>query len=500
MACTEVLRSKPRHEFWQKSDGILFSLTEAKNPGEPLYFDHLSGCIAITKPISISEDVSLSKCVLGDYSLSFGSGLLLTSGYSQMPTSNVSAGAVPHIGGIKPYISSSGFRYFQGIAAEITSGMFSAAGFFSDRKIDATVDSNKITSLSTSIYHRTASELARKDQAESKVTGGHVAITPLSDDRFLEFGTSAYTLNYDKPVIAKDSLTGFSGIQHSMISFDMRGAFSFISWSGEFGRMISDAGRANAFAMSVITAPLKIWEIALNYRNLPVNFISPFGGTFGINSSNAQNETGWYIGSKVFIIPQTFWFFGSANFSKSESTVNGERRYSDIRLGSKFKSLSFPLHLTFQLRSYGKGTAFALVNDTLAKRSFLFDADADLTKMITVSLRAEFQQTPSNQSGYLIRTGIKYLPIEELSVASGVSIFRTDSYAVRFYSNEPDLRGSSPFVALYGMGYRYYLQLSYDLSSAFTFSGRIAQTVYAPYAGGVLIHRTTIGAQCDIAF
>lgn len=489
-----------------KNDEILFSFVEAKDPGEPLYFDHLTGCFAITHPLSITKDVSISKCVLGDYSLSFGNGLLCTGGYSQLPGHDVDLNVEPRSNGIQPYISSSSFRFFRGAAVELTSGIISVSGFFSDRKIDATTDSNTITSLSFTGYHRTASELGRKDKAESKLAGGHIAITPLNEDNYLEFGATGYALGYDKPVIVKDPLSlGFRGRRHSMISAETRGAFSFISWDGEMAHMNSDAGKTNGFAMSVITAPLKILDVSLNYRDLPANFISPFGGTFGINSADAQNETGWYIGSKLTVIEKSLWLFGSVNFSISENPGKSNVHYSDIRFGSTYSLPSYPLHLTAELRSYGKGPAFTLTSDSLSKTSLRFDFDARISKRVHLSLRTEFQRSFSEtdseeKKGYLIGTALKYLPVEELSVATGIMFFGTDSYAARFYSNETDLPGSAPFVALYGNGYRYYVQCSYSPVNAIKISGRIVETLYAPAPGSAQLHKTTVGLQCDIAF
>jgi hypothetical protein len=484
-----------------KTDDIFFSVTEAKNSGEPLYFDHVTGCLGIVKPISITEDVSVSQCVLGDYSLSFGNGLLFTGGYSQLPSSEVNASLEPRSSGIKPYISSSTYRYFQGAGAELTSGMFSAAGFFSDKKIDATVDTNGITSLTPSAYHRTSLELARKNQAESKVAGGHIAITPIDDDTYLEFGATAYALNYDKPVIAQDSFaSGFTGQRHAMISGETRGAFSILSWSAEYAGMISDAGRANAFAISAIAAPFTIWEISLNYHELPSNFISPFGGTFGIKANTAQNEKGWYLGSKLFLIPNRLSLFGSANISKSRGT-SGDTLYSDIRLGSKYILPSIPLRLSVELRSYGRGAVFDLANDTLSKNSLRFDADCDIAKTINLSLRAEFQNSPSKQNGNLLGVAIKYLPLEELSIASGVTFFQTDSYAARLYPSIPTLPGSASLSAMYGKnGYTFHTQFSYDVTEAITVSARITQTNSTPVSGNAPVHKTIFGAQCDLAF
>ena len=438
--------------------------------------------------------------VVGDYSLSFGNGLLFTSGYGQLSSRRVTLNAAPRSGGIHPYISSSSYRFFRGAAAEITSGMLSVSGFFSDRKIDATLDSSMkiITAFPQTGYHRTALELARKDQAQSNVAGGHIALTPLRDTNFLEIGATAYWLNYDKPVAAKDSLSlGFSGQKHSMISVEMRSAFSVISWSTEFARMISDAGYANAFAMTLLGSPLKCLELSLNYRDLPEKFISPFGGTFGINSANAQNETGWYLGSKLTAIENALSFFGSANISQSMSRIKSSLHYSDIILGSEYSSRSFPVSLAFQLRSYGKGPVFSLRGDSLSKNSFRLDADADLSKTISLSLRAELQRSYSvadsvAKSGHLVGIGMYYLPLPELSLSSGIAFFQTDSYASRLYSNEADLPGSAAFVALYGIGYRYYLQFSYDLGTrrgGLRLSARIAETRYAPTSGSAQLHK-----------
>ncbi len=487
-----------------KNDDILLSFVEAKDPGEPLYFDHLTGCFAIIHPLSITEDVSLSKLVLGDYSLSFGEGLLFSKGFAQRSGKEVILNPVSHSSGIQPYISSSSYRYFRGAASEITSGIFSLSGFFSERQIDATIDSNTITSISSTGYHRTTTELARKDQAQSSVTGAHIAITPYLENAFLEIGATGYGLNYDKPVIGKDSLS-FSGQNHSMVSVETRGAFSFLALSGEFARMISDVGRKNAYAITIEGNPLEDWEFSLNYHDLPPNFISPFGSTFGIHSGTAQNERGWYLGSKYTLLPKMLSLFGSANFSQSQNLSRGILHYSDILFGGTYTFQSFPIWLTLQGRSYGKGSAFSIAGDSLSKKSLRLDLDADLSKSISASLRAELQRTYSlldgtATGGYLFGIGIYYLPIHEVSFSSGIAFFNTDSYSSRFYSNEADLPGSVPFIALYGNGYRYYSQCSYDALRALTFSARVAETIYTPFLGSILFHKMTVGVQCDMAF
>lgn len=193
------------------------------------------------------------------------------------------------------------------------------------------------------------------------------------------------------------------------------------------------------------------------------------------------------------------------NIARSEDPASGDLHYSDVRIGSKYILPSFPLQFILQLRSYGKGSVLKLSNDSLSKSSLRLDVNADLSQTIKVSLRGEFQRTISQtdgieKNGSIFGIKIRYDPLEELIISSGISFFTTDSYAARLYSNEADLSGSAPFVALYGKGFRYYLQCSYDIAHVVTLSARAAQTKFAPSPGSPQLQKTSLGLQCDLKF
>jgi hypothetical protein len=488
-----------------KTDDVLFSMTEAKDPGEPMYFDFISGSFAISHSIGITDNLAISKFVLGDYSISFGSGLLFSNNYSLLPMRDIHSAVEPHSTGINPYISSSPLKYFRGAASEITSGIISVSGFFSDRNIDATIVSDTITSLYASGLHRTASEIARKDQARSSLTGAHIAITPLDEDNYLEVGVTGYQLNYDK-VVALQNSSGFHGQKHSMISADVQSTISdVISINSEFAHMNSDAGLAHAYTISMVAQPLAILEFSANYRNLPANFISPFGSTFGNNAVTAQNETGWYFGSKITPIPNRFSLYGSANLSSSVSTSSEEIKYSDVRFGVIYSFHVVPLRLLAEIRSYGKGPVFSITNDSLSKRSIHFNADMHLIDVITLSFRSEYQQffsqtTLTAQHGTLNGLTITYTPLSGFTLSSGITYFNTDSYSSRFYSTESDLPGLAPLTSLYGIGYRYSLACTYEISQALELSLKIGESRYKPNSESAVTDKASIGMQCDIAF
>ncbi|MEP7235662.1 MAG: hypothetical protein ABI778_10230, partial [Ignavibacteriota bacterium] len=338
------------------------------------------------------------------------------------------------------------------------------------------------------------------------VDGGHITYTPIAEKYLLQFGATAYTLTYDKEVYRTDSLSiAFRGQRQTMASIDMHTGISIFSASVEFARMIGDFHSSNALTANLLAAPLPSWEITLNYRNLPQDFVSPFGGTFGLNSSDAQNERGWYLASKMEAIADRLWIYGAANFSTSKNNLRSDVRYTDIIFGSEYHPVSLPVQLILTGRNYSRGPAFTLSDDSLSKRSLRIDMKSEISKTIHLVLRSELQRTYSvtknvSEGGYLAGLKLRYAPVKGLSVAGGIAYYSTDSYASRFYSNESDLPGSVPFVALYGKGYRYYLVAGYNFLDAATLSARIAESRYAPNSSTAEVQKTIVGMQIDMGF
>jgi hypothetical protein len=67
--------------------------------------------------------------------------------------------------------------------------------------------------------------------------------------------------------------------------------------------------------------------------------------------------------------------------------------------------------------------------------------------------------------------------------------YETDSYDSRIYTYENDVLYSFSIPAFYGKGFRYYLNLNYDVSKKITTWFRLAQTVYS--------NQTIIGSGLD---
>jgi hypothetical protein len=130
-------------------------LTE-KDPGEKSYYDFISFHLFLKKIGPIE------KAVLGDYVFEFGQGLILWGPFGFSKTTDAVFPIKSRENIIRPYNSTDENRFFRGIAISTKFNEFLFSFFYSSHKLDASTDSisGGITSLITSGYHRTSSELS----------------------------------------------------------------------------------------------------------------------------------------------------------------------------------------------------------------------------------------------------------------------------------------------------------------------------------------------------
>lgn len=149
----------------------------SKDAGEPFFkggnnagYDYY-GVYLQLKKLGIADII-----VLGDFKTSFGMGLVVNSCFNLGKLSMIT-----NLGrtssGIRGSVSTYGRDKFRGAAATIRlSDQLTLSTFASYRKIDATLakDSLTITSIVTSGYHRTVSEMAKKNNTSLSDAGANI--------------------------------------------------------------------------------------------------------------------------------------------------------------------------------------------------------------------------------------------------------------------------------------------------------------------------------------
>jgi hypothetical protein len=84
------------------------------------------------------------------------------------------------------------------------------------------------------------------------------------------------------------------------------------------------------------------------------------------------------------------------------------------------------------------------------------------------------------ENGFLFYTDVLYKPLlKSFSGNIRLQYFETDGYNSRVYAFENDVLYSFSIPVFYDKGYRYYLNLNYDITKKLSLWIRLAQTVYS---------------------
>ncbi|HET9137428.1 MAG TPA: hypothetical protein VFO76_12395 [Candidatus Kapabacteria bacterium] len=483
-----------------------FYFVQSKDEGEPIFFDRIGAALSLRRGQQLFDDFRLSKLTLGDYSLNEGAGLIFSRGYPSYPSQQSAHNIFSADDGIKAYRSISSYRFFRGAAGELQYDDLRLSVFFSDRLIDASVDSSGITSLPFSNYHRTETELAKRNAARQTMHGAVLSYANFdTSDNGFSIGMAGYRMKFDNPVAMDSNTFHFYGQHHSMLSLFATSVTGNLEASGEYGRTISDMGTASAVAVTAQYDLSPVIRLTANYHNLAPRFYSPFGSTFGLYSDDAQNELGYYLGASYAASPYLS-FFGFGIFGRNSYPAPEDGLYQrtfDSRIGAKLLlgKQSFEPQMQF-LRQWKTD---ALLVDSLLELKLqpqlLWTYDISSTFKSKVQLKyCWLSNDNSTQQGYMIGIGARYVPIAQLTIGVGMSFYRTDTFNIRFYSSEPDLPNDASYALLYGNGSRYLLTCRYSIFRFLSVAGSISETLYSYPIGAEMAKKTTLGVQCNAGF
>lgn len=449
---------------------LSLNLTQEKDPGEALNgindFDYNSGHIALT------DNGKLNDLVIGDYSLSFGQGLVLWTGGSFGKGREVTGTISKNERGIKPYSSAQETDFFRGIAASYGEKV-EVTAFYSDRARTASVISGDTTRFPSSAgFHRTQNELQRKNNIDQKTFGGRVRV----DTRFGLFGASGYQNTFSSYVARGTSLSNlydFEGSQNSVLGMDYRGLLGSAFIFGELAR--SQNGGYGA-VVGMETPIASNTEMALSYRNYKRDFQSFLASGFGESSSAPQNEEGFYIGLRHDLTNKVAlsgyfdqYYFSSPRFGTSQSTGG----YDMLGLAEVFFNSRLSVYVL--VRSEIQDAEFVTVNaqgkeelnlGTEKRSSIRANFEYWVSSSVRLRSRVELvrnQEAGSNwESGFLIYQDLRIQPINKLRIDGRISLFDTDSFNTRVYQFESDLLYVLSNTVLYDRGQRAYISIKYD--------------------------------------
>lgn len=457
-----------------------------KDAGEPfkgtLGFDHLSFHAMVNKL------GPFEKIIIGDYTINAGQGL--------MQWQNFALGKGAEVMGIertgltlRPYNSSGEFFYYTGIATQWHSRFVTVTAYASQRKLTVTPYEDTITgksfftSINTSGYHRTALELARRNN-NTLQSGG--AIVQYENNQF-SIGIQAVLHGWSMLYKPREEPYQFplSGGKYMMNT----SLFYNYTWRNYhlFGEAAIDKDFNHAILQGVLISVDKKVDISLLYRNIQPGYQAIFTNAF-IASTNVQNENGLYIGLQIKPIAKIriSAFADIITYPWLRYQVDAPSNASDYFVQLEYK----PKKTIEWIMRFRK--SFAIKNGNIDGPLPLTEVQQDQLRFQVsidgdpVSYALRFDVNQFKQEGNNTETGMSaffnaslHFPHKPWSLQTRLGYFDIDSYNNRIFAFEQDVLYKNTLTSVWGAGWRFYVNGKYSLNKHIVLFAKIGSTQQA---------------------
>lgn len=474
-----------RYQFKQL---LQFGLTADKDAGESLVSKQQRGFDFYSFHLFARKLGIIQAIALGDFTVNMGQGLIQWQGLAFGRSSEVMA-IKRQSTVLRPYSSAGEFYFFRGAGITVRKGRSEATVFASLRKLSATIDAINgrpfISSFQTSGYHRTATEVAARNNSGQTCAGMNMTYNGKS----WRAGFNTIYYRFSLPVKEKDepyNLYAISGQHWLNTSIDYEYSWKSLHF---FGEAAIDRRFNKALINGVLLSVDPHVDLSLLYRNIAKGYRAVNGNAF-TESSQPSNERGCYAG--ISIRPATGWKLNAYadlfQFPWLKYRVDVPARGTEyffqleylptkrIELLTRFRSETKPLN------EAGGDHTHAVSGAT--KCNWRIQLQYPLDKMLESRSRIDLvwysQGQAVRQTGFLIFTDIIYKPsMKPLHATARLAFFETGGYESRLYAYENDVLYSNSTPAINGKGCRVYLLFNYDINKKMSCWLKWAGTFYA---------------------
>ncbi len=471
---------------------LQYGIVAEKDAGEQFFkgkqklgFDFYSAHIFIKK-LGI-----IKALAIGDFTVNLGQGLTQWQTLAFKKSTDVMSikreGAV-----LRPYNSAGEINFHRGLAVTLSKRNWQLSIFGSYKKIDANfvADTSQsqedfVSSLQTSGYHRTKSETDDKGIQRQLAFGGNFSY----QIKNLHLGLNAVQYKFKFPLVkSADPYNKYalSGNNFGNYSFDYSYTFRNMHFFGE-------AAFSSSFSMAfinglLISASSRV-DLSLLYRNISKSYQSLYSYAF-TEGTYPTNEKGLYAG--VTIRPNDVWRIDAyADFYKFpwlRYRVDAPSTGSDYLIQLNYKpnkQLEIYTRYHTESKAINANPAQLTLSPVIQqpKQNWRTQVFYKLNSAIAIRNRTEIvwfdKRGDAAEQGFLIYFDFIYKPL--LKPFSGnirLQYFETEGYNSRLYAYENDILYSFSIPVFYDKGYRYYLNVNYDINKKISIWIKWAQSVY----------------------
>ncbi|MEO1216788.1 MAG: helix-hairpin-helix domain-containing protein [Bacteroidota bacterium] len=468
----------------EKDAGELFEW----DPANKKYgYDFLSGHIAV------QNYGRLKNLVIGDYTLQFGQGMILSRGLGFGKGAQVIKSVKMPNKGISPYRSVNENQFMRGVTASYAIKNFYLTAFYSRQFVDANIQARDTlndeallaSSLQTSGFHRTLSEIANRKSIREQIVGGRAEWRW----RNLRLGATHYLQRFNSEIMPAETPYNdfaFRGRGNAVSGVDVDWVYKNFNFFGEVGRSLSGGMGIVGGFMSSLSDKV---DFALQARKFDKDFHSNKAYVFAERPTAAQNEAGLYMGLRIHF--NNKWtlntYFDQFYFPTAKFRAYYPSRGWEYMAQLEYKpTRETQVYARFrtdnQEQNIARDEAISEVNYLVPfqRNQFRIHFQTKISRDILYKSRVEYSRVQENGS----YRGKGLLFYQDLSWKFGFKWRLTGRYAIfdiplsdaRIYAYENDVLGFFSIPAYRGTGSRYYLIFNAKPSRNLEFWFRIAQS------------------------
>ncbi len=424
-----------------------------KDVGEKNYSDFVSGNVCY-----LGENL-LQKIIIGDFSINFGEGLLISSSFSSAKSSNVlSVNKKSEI--LSSYSSSDENSFFRGFATTLNWEKTSLSGIISSNNYDASIDNNQFSSISTSGYHRTNNEIAKHDNLKIITKS---AVLEFKSENFYLAGI--YFQQHFSSDLLNKTTSNFIGNSAQYASVTNKIMFGKLYYSSEIATDFTNFAQIHSIKFQIENS----LSLISTFRNYSSDYYLLFAQGFGENS-NTNNEIGFYNGfAYSFFLGKICFYYDFFTFPTIPETSTFSSSGKDILID--FTSNTFKnLQLYIKYKRETKQVLTDNVTDNLQeledehteKLRFWLKFKKKVVQTKTQFDFVQFTELNDIQTGYAISQDFQFNLNDFLKTYLQLAYFQTENYETRIYLYENEIDGMFTNKLLYGNGFQFYCLIKYQ--------------------------------------
>ena len=468
-----------------------------KDAGEPFAALHNSyGYDYYSFYLLLQNCGRLKSLAVGNYRLSFGQGLVMSTDYLMGKTIYASS-FNNRSTGIKKHSSTDEYNYFRGVATTVAlTKRLSVSAFYSHRNMDGVVTDGEITSVYKTGLHRSRKEADKKNLLTSQLTGGNVSY----QQNHIRLGITGVYYVFNR--LYEPELTGYSkynihGNHFYNLGIDYAYRWRRFSFQGETA--IGKQGWASLNRLQY--SPVQDIQFMLIHRFYSYDYWAMYAHSFG-EGSTVQNEQGYYVGLET--TPFSHWrFFVSFDlfsFPWKKYRINKPSRGTDGLIQATFTprtNLSMYLKYRYKQKERdltgSKGTLTLPIFHHQLRYRLNYSLNDVFSSRTTLDYNHFHSQDRAATKGYQVTQMISsQLPWTRLFADVQGSYFCTDDYDSRVYVSEKGLLYTFYTPSFQGRGFRCAVRLRYELNKHWLFITKFGETIY--------LNRNEIGSGNDLIY